>query len=225
MPQLTYHIETPLFCNRLCDECRYHDECDYVAMKEKIAHALMTETASHTGVLDIDVADILDGMNDTYKKLIQLEPDEEHRLFRSILFGKITEKSKDIHPLLIHARSFKKGVYQWMHRNEPVIPRYENGIERIRNCSMYMIGRIEQVLVLQDVYGQKPGVSHYINGCAKAALVMLDDIIRSWKELLSMMPEKDCTASALLDETGSLLRRVEKQFPQARAFLRPGLDE
>jgi hypothetical protein len=54
---------------------------------------------------------------------------------------------------------------------------------------------------------------------------MLDGIISSWQELLILMPEKENSTLGLLEESERLLQIVEKQYPQARAFLRPGLDE
>jgi hypothetical protein len=236
VPNLNYHIETPLFCNRLCDECRYRNECDYTAMKKDLGKNFIKKSLRQIGELNINLADLLDGMNESYEAIVGLEPDEARRRYRRMMFSKVDAKADANHFLLIAARDFKKAVYEWMHQDELgiyrqqrtldlVVPKLEAAIERIRTLSMYLHDRLEQVLEIQDLHGDDPLAHYYINGCARAALDMLDGIISSWQELLILMPEKENSTLGLLEESERLLQIVEKQYPQARAFLRPGLDE
>jgi hypothetical protein len=63
------------------------------------------------------------------------------------------------------------------------------------------------------------------NGSAKAALVAIDRSTAAWGALQPSLPDKAHTINPILVELDRLRRLTEKRFPQARDFIRPGLDE
>jgi len=63
------------------------------------------------------------------------------------------------------------------------------------------------------------------NGSAKVALVAIDRSIAGWCSLQMALPDKAHTINPILVELDRLRRLTEKRFPQARDFIRPGLDE
>jgi len=63
------------------------------------------------------------------------------------------------------------------------------------------------------------------NGSAKVALVALDRSIAAWRSLQISLPDKSETIKPMLVELSGLRVSVEAQFPRARDFIRPGLDE
>jgi hypothetical protein len=63
------------------------------------------------------------------------------------------------------------------------------------------------------------------NGSAKIALVAMDRSIAAWRALQISLPEKSETIKPMLIELSGLRGDVEKRFPCARDFIRPGLDE
>src|SRR5882724_4061304 len=63
------------------------------------------------------------------------------------------------------------------------------------------------------------------NGSAKVALVAIDRSTAAWGALQLSLPEKAHTINPILVELDRLRRLTEKRFPQARDFIRPGLDE
>ena len=62
------------------------------------------------------------------------------------------------------------------------------------------------------------------SGSAKIALIALDRSLGAWSRLLAHFPEREAATLPLLIHLEKLRRAVEKTFPRARAFLRPGLD-
>jgi hypothetical protein len=62
------------------------------------------------------------------------------------------------------------------------------------------------------------------DGSAKVALIGLDRSIGAWKMLLSCFPGQQQPILHFVASLESIRRRVESQFPQARAFVRPGFD-
>jgi hypothetical protein len=63
------------------------------------------------------------------------------------------------------------------------------------------------------------------DGSAKVALIGIDRSISAWKMFLSPYPEQTEQILNIIAFLENLRDRVEAQFPQARAFIRPGFDE
>ena len=63
------------------------------------------------------------------------------------------------------------------------------------------------------------------NGSAKVALVAIDRSTAAWGALQQSLSDKAHTINPILVQLDRLRRVTEKRFPQARDFIRPGLDE
>ena len=63
------------------------------------------------------------------------------------------------------------------------------------------------------------------DGSAKVALIGMDRSLSAWKILLSYFPGETDVIFGLVSSLESLRKRTESQFPEARAFIRPGFDE
>ena len=63
------------------------------------------------------------------------------------------------------------------------------------------------------------------SGSAKIALIAMDRSLGAWSRLHAHFPEREAATLPLLIHLEKLRRAVEKTFPHARAFVRPGLDE
>ena len=63
------------------------------------------------------------------------------------------------------------------------------------------------------------------DGSAKVALIGIERSITAWKKLLNLFPELEKQIIDLILLLKGILKRVETQFPRARAFVRPGFDE
>jgi hypothetical protein len=62
------------------------------------------------------------------------------------------------------------------------------------------------------------------NGSAKVVLVGIDRSIAAWSVLLKAFPEHKPATIRIFAYLTGLRRRIEETFPDARAFIRPGLD-
>ena len=63
------------------------------------------------------------------------------------------------------------------------------------------------------------------NGSAKVALIGLDRSLEAWNVLLNMIKDRQKSILDLITLLNRIKLIAEKQFPQARNFIRPGLDE
>ena len=64
----------------------------------------------------------------------------------------------------------------------------------------------------------------YYNGKAKLVLVSIDQSLVAWQILIAFYPEKVDDLLDLLSTLSQLRRHIEATFPEARTFVRPGLD-
>lgn len=63
------------------------------------------------------------------------------------------------------------------------------------------------------------------DGSAKVALIGIDRSIAAWGEIRSLFPHRSDQIMDILLHLEQLRRKVEKTFPDARAFIRPGFDK
>ena len=63
------------------------------------------------------------------------------------------------------------------------------------------------------------------DGSAKVALISIDRSIDAWRRLQKHFPEKEDEILDFLIRLDALRKSVEKEFPNARSFKRPGFDE
>jgi len=63
------------------------------------------------------------------------------------------------------------------------------------------------------------------DGSAKVALIGIDRSIAAWGKLRGHFPERESEVLDILIHLDRLRKNVEKEFPEARSFIRPGFDE
>lgn len=63
------------------------------------------------------------------------------------------------------------------------------------------------------------------DGSAKVALIGIDDSIAAWGELMNIFPSEENEILNILVHLERLRKTIEKTFPKARAFKRPGFDD
>jgi hypothetical protein len=63
------------------------------------------------------------------------------------------------------------------------------------------------------------------DGSAKVALIGIDRSIAAWRLVQLALPERDVSIVPLILQLERLRHRIEKAFPYAREFVRPGFDE
>ena len=62
------------------------------------------------------------------------------------------------------------------------------------------------------------------DGSAKVAIIGIERSAAAWATILTHLPEQEESKLSLLVALKNLLKMVEKSFPNARSFLRPGFD-
>jgi hypothetical protein len=63
------------------------------------------------------------------------------------------------------------------------------------------------------------------DGSAKVSLIGMDRSISAWGKIITYFPDEEASILGIIAHLERLRRRTETEFPNARAFVRPGFDE
>ena len=109
---------------------------------------------------------------------------------------------------LVHAERFEdaREVIQWY--------QYQIAVKTMRALSARMDENTDVTDFLKDS-----------DGSAKVALIGIDRSIAAWRLAQLSLPERATSIVPLILQLERLRQRIEKVFPEARDFVRPGFDE
>jgi hypothetical protein len=164
-----------------------------------------------------------------------------------------TRQNALTHPLVVAAEQYNDKVQDWFEETEETVFRYtDNGIhilpdftdwdEDPREIANYLVNASEvvrwymfqiEVKLIRALRGKDDDRSwdefnefpKDSDGSAKVSLLGIDRSIVGWKVIHRYLTDHQKTASHMIVQLTLLRRGVEKEFPEARAFVRPGFDE
>ncbi|MFQ5593415.1 MAG: hypothetical protein ACE5HA_04635 [Anaerolineae bacterium] len=103
----------------------------------------------------------------------------------------------------------------------------EDAVEIIR-WYQYQI-EVKLLRALHGAMEERPAILEEFpkdsDGSAKVALIAMDRSIAAWDRLYRQFPEVQDEVLDILVHLDRLRKRTEQEFPEARAFVRPGFDE
>lgn len=239
------------YCDRWCDRCSFTSRCAVFersgnlspeqsdvqnqAFWENISNSF-SETLSllKQGVKDegIDIEQINDEEWETYKK--------QQAAGRA--------KTED-HPLLKYSRDYGVKTTALLEKNEAlklkvqsIIQQAELGIVKLHHAEAGLHDIMDCIEVIQWYVFQirvkfmralpmMPGEAarknfkNDSNGSAKVALIAVDRCIHAWQKIFALLPEAEDEIIPLLGLLRKIRRLGEASFPEARKFIRAGLDD
>jgi hypothetical protein len=107
---------------------------------------------------------------------------------------------------------------------DELVVKIEDAVEIIRWYQYFIHVKLNRAC---DGFGddiEDDGFPKDSDGSAKIALIGIDRSIAAWKILLPHLAPDDIQTIHLIEMLENLKLRVEKRFPDARAFVRPGFD-
>jgi len=93
---------------------------------------------------------------------------------------------------------------------------YQIAVKTMRALS----GRLDEAMATEDTEFPKDS-----DGSAKVALIGIDRSIAAWRLVQLSLPEREVSIVPLILQLERLRHGIEKTFPYAREFVRPGFDE
>jgi hypothetical protein len=234
------------YCDRWCERCLFTSRCLLYATEQ-------ADTNSDPGTRDLNneafwnqLAKIL---QDTTKMISEWAKEQGIDLSPEALaiVGDEYDQQGEMaeaHPIVCAAEHYAFAVNEWFSRNssEPPAPKSDpreadSLIDRVDEANDFLEAiRWYQFFIavkLTRGFLSRVDESNYeveaqqldSDGSVKAALIGIDRSLASWKVIYEIVERKDNAIEKFLFDLEKLRLSVEKEFPAARDFIRPGLDE
>ncbi len=239
------------YCDRWCQRCAFSDRCLNFAMEqeefpdgkapdidsEAFWEDFMSTLAASLELLREMAAE--DGIDLEAIDSSEIDVDVERRRL-----------AVDEHPLAVAAESYIWAAKIWFETHGEAF--YQKGEElemfvRLNIGSIDVTGQVDQITDAIEViqwyqffisaklnralHGQLrsflPEADEFpkdSDGSAKICLIAIDRSMAAWAVLLRSFPQLQTETLDLLAHLERLRKGIEQQFPDARAFLRPGFD-
>jgi hypothetical protein len=140
----------------------------------------------------------------------------------------------DNHPLTRAGKKYANSASDWFRgfdhteQNEPS-EQLEDAREVIQWYQYQIAVKIMRALTCRsDGWEDEPETAEFpkdSDGSAKVALIGIDRSIAAWRWVQLSQPDRRESIVPLILQLERLRQRVEKAFPEAREFVRPGFDE
>jgi len=142
----------------------------------------------------------------------------------------------DNHPLTRAGKKYANAASDWFRELDQLIDLEREKSDRLEDAReviqwyQYQIavktmralsGRKEEL----DDGGELSGIPKDSDGSAKVAMIGIDRSIAAWRLMQLSVPQRDVSIVPLILQLERLRHRLEKSFPEARSFIRPGFDE
>ena len=211
------------YCDRWCERCPLTARCRVFAMRaeqefesdhgpltepmaERQAQVMARHAARWEKELGVDVADI------------QRQVDRNPAAYRppDIKFEHLE--------LEILSQDFADDLWRWLKEHETSERNAAGPLEILRHFWCFVPAKIHRALegLAEDEPLEFDSDAH---GSAKAALLGLERMRRAWEQLIAEQFVPGEEVARLVNTTAWLIEEIDRLIPQARAFIRPGLDE
>lgn len=223
------------YCDRWCERCPLTSRC-LVYATEQMDHNGITE--SHdlrneafwqklNSILQ-ETQQLISGWATEAGLDLNYIPEEEPKR------RKPRRQLVDNHPLTRAGKKYANNASDWFRsfdhteQNEPS-QQLEDAREVIQWYQYQIAVKIIRALSCRsDGWEDEPEMSDFpkdSDGSAKVALIGIDRSIAAWRWMQLANPERLESIVPLILQLERLRQRVEKAFPEARYFVRPGFDE
>jgi hypothetical protein len=215
------------YCDRWCDKCSSTNKCMNFALSESEPELESTEAW-------VTLKNIIDStcqMLDDLKERHGIDPSELDNIEMAIDPGN--------HPLILFANEVVFRIHKWLEKNDlferlnnmrvlgnpptEKFTRYKESIEVIYWYNFFVSVKI--IRAVADLIEKSEFGIYDMNGSAKIALVSIDKLIVAWSYILTESAVTEDEVLDILIKLTELRKRTDFTFPDARKFLRPGLDE
>ncbi len=139
----------------------------------------------------------------------------------------------DNHPLTRAGKKYANTASDWFREFDQTIEISETGMledaREVIQWYQYQIAvkTIRALSGCQEELEEDPGIVNLprdSDGSAKVALIGIDRSIAGWRMMQLSLPERAESVVPLILQLERLRLRLEKSFPEARNFVRPGFD-
>lgn len=242
------------YCDRWCERCQFTARCMNYAMSEDDAEDPEARDINNRAFWD-KLHDIFRVTMEMVQEMAEergidlnaIDVDEEMELDR------INSEKAEKHPCAVAAREYGTMVSSWFDSIKKKSEAQEDDISAHVRLDLFEagfaanedgtdIGEMVEVIrwyqhqiyvkLMRALHGQlderneiDEGFPKDSDGSAKVSLIGIDRSMAAWAEVMRYFKEQDGDISSILVHLEGLRYSVEKQFPDARGFFRPGFDD
>lgn len=224
------------YCDRWCERCAFTDRCSIFAVK--IAEGMCDGDLHAAMELAIGRPQPVDGEREPSageRLLAELGDmtvsDQEMKEYRRI--EKARRARLERHPLSKMVHTYTMRAVDWLKDHRERLQAHADPVLRealeVVGWDVWLVGaKIHRALHGRDESrsGEMPDddpVQNDWNGSAKVALISLARSESAWRTIAQAVSDE--RAAVFADGLGHLRRALERDFPDAIAFVRPGFDE
>jgi hypothetical protein len=234
------------YCDRWCERCHFTARCAVYA-------AEAADPDNDPSTRDINNAAFWQKLSSIFKETLEMisEWAEENGVDLSEealeSIGELKEKQREDtrkHPLAKAAEKYAFDVNEWFDKEFPRLevisdapPQSEDTIETEDEVNDYVevVRWYQYFIAVKMIRGLMSRIDEddYLeeedprdsDGSAKVALMAIDRSISAWKLMCDLRPENADSIHGLRFQLEKLRSSAEREFPNARDFIRPGFDE
>ena len=134
----------------------------------------------------------------------------------------------DNHPLVRSGKKYANAASDWFREfDQSAVEQSEQDAREVIQWYQYQIAvkTIRALSGRREDLEEDPGIPKDSDGSAKVALIGIDRSIAAWRLMQLSLPERADSVVPLILQLERLRQSLEKNFPEARDFVRPGFDE
>jgi hypothetical protein len=235
------------YCDRWCERCAFTERCMNFAMQreeDRQAGGPPRDMAAFWKRFEASLKLTKEMVLDMAKERgITFDPAEMDEIGRE---EERRSRAAEKHPIAKGGRKYIRMVDQWFKQGEAALRDKEQ--EVLTQVKLGVAGVKEEIASLTEVVEIIRWYQHQIHvklmrgldadeeyeaasefpkdsdGSVKVALIAMDRSIAAWLRMKEFFPDKTDSILALLVHLDRLRRAAEKEFPEARKFVRPGFD-
>lgn len=226
------------YCDRWCERCPLTSRCLNFSMSE--------EKFSDPEARDIRNKKFWDKLSEIFRESMELlrESAKEWGVDldslddkESIEDVKARDAAVENHLLSRVARRYSKWVEEWFNERETLFFEtasaaregvdLDEAIEVIRWYQYFICAKVMRAVrgVIEDQEEEDDELPKDSDGSAKIALIAIDRSIGAWAAIRHYLTDDTKGVIDIITFLDSLREALEKAFPKARSFIRPGFDE
>lgn len=222
------------YCDRWCERCPLTSRCLVYATEQEDndsfeSHDLRNEVfwQKLSAIFQETRELIVEWANEVGFDLNGHSDDDESRQHRK-------KQLVDNHPLTKAGKKYANTASDWFRELDQTIDndnsdRLEDAREVIQWYQYQIAVKTMRALSgRKEEFEEAPELAELpkdSDGSAKVALIGIDRSIAAWRLMQLSLPERAGSIVPLILQLERLRQRLERAFPEARAFIRPGFDE
>ncbi len=238
------------YCDGWCERCRFTDRCRCYAMERENDRRYRTDENDP----DAWVEKVTESLEASLEMLRNMAEEEGFDLdFSEDAEGPETgpDGESTVNYLVFKARAYADMVDDWFVDNADILVQSmekwqpaphlavvrpesdeaglseEECLEIVEFYHYQIVSKLQRAVHgrIDESSGLLDGLPKDSDGSAKVALIGMDRSVEAWEVLAALLPEQKKALFAVVDFLKSLRQTTEMEFPDARAFVRPGFDE